>query len=243
MFEEEKGLENNLTSLRKESVPKAIVNLITDYIITKKLKPGDQLPTEIELMALFGVGRNSVREGIKMLVVMGVVEIRKGIGSFIVDSVSPAVLNPLIISLMFENGISMDLFELRVLLDTGIGDLLIEKATDEEIKSLYKINNRIKNLANNVDIFEKELKQLDQIFHNRMIEIIANPLVAKVAQTIYKLFFTAMGYSLIANPIQAYENHILVLDAIKNKDRAQLREAVKKSLVVWREYINGNNNP
>ncbi|MDD3942171.1 MAG: GntR family transcriptional regulator, partial [Sphaerochaetaceae bacterium] len=89
-------------SLKRESVPSSIANMIIDYITAKKLKPGDQLPTEQEFMTYLGVGRNSVREAIKMLSFLGVVEIRKGIGSYISDSISSSALNPLVLSLAFE---------------------------------------------------------------------------------------------------------------------------------------------
>lgn len=233
------GLDAEKKTLKKESVPTTIVNLITDYILEKKLKPGDQLPTEPELMAALGVGRNSVREGIKMLVTQGVVEIRKGIGSFVADSIPPSALNPLVISLMFEQGLSLNLVELRVMIDTGIGDLVIDKASEDDFHSLVRINERIKILATSGGDVEVEMKRLDQQFHTRMIEIADNPLVARVAQTIYKLFFTAMGDSMVANPLRAYENHLMVLDSINKKDRLLLRESVKNSLVVWSQYING----
>jgi DNA-binding FadR family transcriptional regulator len=215
-----------------------IVNLITDYILEKKLKPGDQLPTEPELMTALGVGRNSVREGIKMLVTQGVVEIRKGIGSFVADRIPPSALNPLVISLMFEQGLSLNLVELRVMIDTGIGDLVIDKAIEEDFSSLVRINEQIKILATSGSAVEVEMKQLDQQFHTKMID---NPLVARVAHTIYKLFFTAMGDSMVADPLRAYENHLMVLDSINKKDRLLLRESVKNSLVVWSQYINEKN--
>ena len=226
-------------SLKKDSAPKSVVNLITDYILAKKLKPGDQLPTETELMAALDIGRNSVREGIKMLVTIGIVEIRKGIGSFVVDKIPPSALNPLVISLMFEQGLSLNLVELRVMIDTGIGDLVIDKANEKDLLSLVTINNHIKELATKGGSAEFEMKRLDQQFHARMIEIADNPLVAKVAQTIYKLFFTAMAASMVANPMLAYENHMMVLNSIAKKDRLLLRESVKNSLVVWSQYING----
>ena len=111
-------------SLKRESVPSSIANMIIDYITAKKLKPGDQLPTEQEFMTHLGVGRNSVREAIKMLSFLGVVEIRKGVGSYISDSISSSALNPLVLSLAFEQGLSMDLIELRVLIDSGVGAIV-----------------------------------------------------------------------------------------------------------------------
>ncbi|PKL12651.1 MAG: hypothetical protein CVV52_09240 [Spirochaetae bacterium HGW-Spirochaetae-8] len=226
-------------SLKKESVPNSIMNLITDYLLSKKLKPGDQLPTEQELMSMLGVGRNSVREGIKMLTTLGVVEIRKGIGSFVSSSIPSSAMNPLVLSLLFEQGLSLNLVELRVLIDNGVGELVIEKASDADIAALESINEQIQNVATTHVNAGKELKELDLQFHSKMFEIADNPLITKVGFTIYKLFNVAMENSMVASPVTAYRNHLMIINSIKQKDRLLLRDSVKNSLVVWSQFING----
>lgn len=57
----------SMKPLNRESVSSSIMNMITNYLLSKELKPGDKLPTESEFVQQLGVGRNSVREAIKML--------------------------------------------------------------------------------------------------------------------------------------------------------------------------------
>ncbi|WP_422479429.1 FadR/GntR family transcriptional regulator [Pleomorphochaeta sp. DL1XJH-081] len=224
-------------SLKRESVSSSIANMIVDYITAKKLKPGDQLPTEQEFMTHLGVGRNSVREAVKMLSFLGVVEIRKGIGSYITDSISSSALNPLVLSLAFEQGLSMDLLELRILIDSGVGAIVIDKADEDGIALLEKTNEQIGESIRNLDQDTIPLKELDFAFHQAMFRIAGNSLVEKIGMAVYKLFNFAMEKSMVADPEQAYQNHKLIIEAIKERNKAKLIENTRKSLAVWSKFV------
>lgn len=224
-------------SLKRETVSSSIANMIVDYITAKKLKPGDQLPTEQEFMTHLGVGRNSVREAVKMLSFLGVVEIRKGVGSYITDSISSSALNPLVLSLAFEQGLSMDLIELRILIDSGVGAIVIDKADEDGIDLLEQTNEQIGKSIKNRDQDTVPLKELDFAFHQAMFKIAENPLVEKIGMAVYKLFNFAMEKSMVADPEQAYQNHKLIIEAIKERDKAKLIENTRKSLTVWSKFV------
>ena len=74
---------DSLKSIKRKPISAEILHMITDNILAGNLKPGDKLPTEFELAESLGVGRNSVREAIKMLHSLGVVEVKMGAGTFI----------------------------------------------------------------------------------------------------------------------------------------------------------------
>lgn len=67
--------------IKNKSVVKTVVDSITKAIINGELRPGDKIPTEMELADSFGVGRNSIREAIKILVYYGILEIRRAEGT------------------------------------------------------------------------------------------------------------------------------------------------------------------
>ena len=69
-----------------------VVNTIREAIQKGKLKVGDKLPNETELAKEIGVGRSSFREGIRILAAYGVVEVRQGEGTFIVNKISEQIL-------------------------------------------------------------------------------------------------------------------------------------------------------
>ncbi len=84
------------TSLQNKSVVENIIDKIISAIIAGELAPGDQLPTEIELCRDLGVGRNSVREAIKKLEAYGVVYIKRAEGTFVSETYSQKMLDPML---------------------------------------------------------------------------------------------------------------------------------------------------
>ena len=91
-----------MTSIKNESLVQRIINKITDSIVAGELKPGDKLPTEMELIAAFGVSRNTVREAIRTLIAYGVVEIRRPEGTFICDGFSNKMINPILYRIILQ---------------------------------------------------------------------------------------------------------------------------------------------
>ena len=74
-----------LKRIKSESVVQQIIDSLVEAMIRKELRPGDQIPTEMELAESLGVGRNSVREAIKILVYFGVLEIRRAEGTYVCE--------------------------------------------------------------------------------------------------------------------------------------------------------------
>jgi DNA-binding FadR family transcriptional regulator len=202
-----------------------------NYLLSGDLKPGDKLPTEHEFAKQLGVGRNSIREAIKMLSSIGVVKVKRGAGTFIAESMSSSILNPLILSLVFEQGASEELLELRFLLDEGVAELIIEKASDQDIKRLEDANQHLseesrKEHHDNLHA----LRDVDLNFHRLFYDLVGNTLLNKIAQAIYTLFFASIEETVEADPATAYENHQKVIEAMKQRDVGLLRMRMRESL-------------
>ena len=90
--------------VRNKSLSKMVMESIKEVLIQKTLKPGDRLPTETELCESLGVGKSSVREAIKMLEVLGVVETRQGEGTYIAKKIAETSVNPLVYQLLIDDG-------------------------------------------------------------------------------------------------------------------------------------------
>ena len=85
-----------MQSLRKESVLQSVINRITDAIKTGELKPGDRLPPEMELAESLGVARSSVREAIKILAHLGVLESLRAEGTFVCNGFKESMIDPMV---------------------------------------------------------------------------------------------------------------------------------------------------
>ena len=160
-----------------------IIDTFTKQLMNGALKPGDQIPTEIELAERFGVARNTVREAIKILVAMGVLEIRRPVGTFVCEGFTEPMISPLLYGVILGRGDSYDeLMDLREIMETGTMLTVIRNATDEEILTLEKplqalrdacfaARPRVETVFAKDDAFHEAIMALS---HNRMVERIAD---------------------------------------------------------------------
>jgi GntR family transcriptional repressor for pyruvate dehydrogenase complex len=218
------------------------MEMITEYLLSGELKPGDQLPTEIDFAQKLEVGRNSVREAIKMLSSIGVVEIRRGAGTFIAESISTAMLNPLILSLVFEQGTSRELVQLRILLDTGAAELALEQMNEEGLARLDEANRKLKEARDRGPADAQLLRDLDLGFHRTLLELSGNRLLIKIGQAIYTLFFASIENTVLHDPLLAYDNHLLVIEALRDRDLDLVRRRIRQSLAYWIESVSRDTN-
>jgi GntR family transcriptional repressor for pyruvate dehydrogenase complex len=235
--EAQKSIAESLPHIGRNTLPASIMEILTDYLLSGELKPGDKLPTEVELAQRLGVGRNSVREAVKMLSAVGIVEAVRGSGIYIANSMSTSMLNPLILGLVFEQGTSHELIQLRLLLDTGAAEIALEHIREEEIDRLEAINLQLEQEGKERVPHPHRLRDLDLSFHKELYRISGNRLLAKIGEAIYKLFYASIEKTVEADPEKAYQNHKMIIDALKRKDASLVRKSTKDSLSYWMQYI------
>jgi DNA-binding FadR family transcriptional regulator len=231
------ALTASIRPIHRESVPSSIINLIIDLLISKKLKPGDQLPTELDLAQQLGVGRNSVREAINTLSYIGVVNIKRGIGTFISESMPASVVNPLVLDLIFEQKTSIEIIELRLLIETAVAEMVIQKASDEDIQKLDAANERLRIAATGEIPGSQDLRDLDINFHETLLQLTNNRPLQKIGKAIYTLFLASIEKTVEQDPLRAVKNHRLIIDAVKKRDPVLLRKHMKESLSLWMDYL------
>lgn len=232
---------NNIKSLKREPISVTILNIIIDNILSGKLKIGDKLPTEIELSEQLGISRNSVREAIKMLSSLGVVKIRRGMGTFIVETISSSSLNQLLLSLAFHQGTSKELIELRLLMEMGATILAIDNADDKDVAKLEQMNLRLKE-AQESEIKDKQiLRDLDLDVHFTLLEITKNAYMEKIGKTVYRLFYASIENTVKEDENKAYKNHQLYIDAIKKRDKKLAVRSINQAFSFWINYMGKTN--
>ncbi|HEX2923737.1 MAG TPA: FadR/GntR family transcriptional regulator [Chloroflexota bacterium] len=121
---------SNLSSL--------IIDKITGLLAAGLLKPGDRLPSIEELSRQFSVGRTSVREALRALELVGVVEIRHGEGTFIGEDVSRFCLKPLSWGALLDQDRVSELAETRRCIEGELAGLAAKRATPEDIAEIEK---------------------------------------------------------------------------------------------------------
>src|SRR5215472_15074118 len=116
-----------------------IVRQIRNLINEGKLKSGDKLPPERDLAERFRVSRASVREALRALESMSLIEIRLGEGTFVRGGSVDSLVEPLALVILAEREAVEDLFEARRLLEPPIAELAARRSTKEEIEEMERI--------------------------------------------------------------------------------------------------------
>ena len=225
-----------LKRIKSESVVQQIIDTLIGAMIRRELRPGDQIPTEMELAESLGVGRNSVREAIKILVYFGVLEIRRPEGTYVCDGFTETMIDPIIYGIILDKAGSYEyLMELREIMEAGVMKLAMKNAEPEEFESLRIQLDRMKR--------EIEIGNVDRIFHedNEFHRIGTsmghNPLVQKIEGVVMTLTHS-MRYETVKTMIESgkgqesYEAHEKLYKMLANKDEEQLNENVRNTYFV-----------
>ena len=175
-----------LIPFENKSVVDRIIDRLTKAILNKEYLPGQKIPTEAELCESMRVGRNSVREAIKILVAMGVLVIRRSEGTFVTEGFSERMLDPMVYGLILESGDSSAVIELRKLFDTGVFQLAIQKRTEEDVAELARCLDDMARLVKSRP-GEEELLREDIKFHRLIGQMARNPLADKISVVIERL--------------------------------------------------------
>jgi|GEM_PF-476990 len=227
---------------KQDSIPTSIMNFITDCLLSGKLKTGDSLPTEAALAKQFHTDKNTIHEVMKTLSALGVVEIRRDRDLFIPKTRSESVFNPIIMGLVFEQGTSKELVELRLYLDTCVAEMVMQKATVADIQELESANNRIKEAAAEALSDSGELRDMDMNFHMTLLKITDNKLLLMLGKAIYTLFRVSIEKTVSEDPYMAFRSHQLILEGIKKRNRKLIREFTRESLSFWMTTIDAQTN-
>lgn len=113
----------------------------------QRYAPGSKLPNENELSEELKVSRTTLREAISFLVAQGVLEIRRGKGTFVTDDIPTAGLDLTSLSGLRSRGRARDLFEMRLIFEPATVALACQRATDEELRQIQKKAERVEEIA------------------------------------------------------------------------------------------------
>ncbi len=224
-----------LKPINKESVVQQVIDRLTEAMLSGDLKPGDKIPTEVEMSETFGVGRNSIREAIKILVYLGVLEIKRAEGTFVRTGFTESMIDPMIYGIILGDDDSYaELKELREVMEQGMIRAAMEKSTDEDLTELY---NKYKDLEsviteNEIDILK--VFEVDNKFHDKIFEMAHNSLLKKINSVVRTLTYslrlkTVTSMIESGNKMELLNAHKNIYELIKDKDYDKLDSIVNDS--------------
>ncbi len=225
----------SFSKIKQPGVVEMIVDRFERGLLAGEIRAGQRLPSEAELAHQLGVGRGAVREAMKMLAALGVVEIQQGDGTYVASQPTPTLLSPLIFSLILDGSAGTNLLELRYLVQAGYCQLAARKATDADWDQMEAANAAWETYARTPDPDVSELARLDLAFHFAILDATHNDLVIRLGRVVEELFFASIRSTLSDRMGLDWGigGHRQILAGMRTGDPELIYRAVVASLAFW----------
>ncbi len=226
------------TPVQSIKVFEQIAVQIEKRILSGELRSGDRLPTERELAEQFQASRTAVREAMKILAQKGLVEMRPGRGTIVIDGAPEAMQNSigLVMKLQIgEVGGSDNLVEVREIFETEIAALAAARAKDEEIAAMRAAIKVMDESLNDADAYIAADNQFHQALakatQNSLILILIDSIVNPLSEQRKHVFAVEGG------PQRGQFHHRRILESIIRRDPESARAAMRAHLQQVREDV------
>ena len=159
--------------IQRKTLAQEVADRLIEGIINNEYPVAEKLPAEPELMKIYGVGRSSIREAIKILSIKGVLDVQQGVGTFVVSNTIQETLESQMDKAQIE-----DVQEVRSLLDSQIAAKAAVFRSEEELKNIKLYLDQRNILAEENNILE--CYQADINFHIAIAEACGNTLLKEI---------------------------------------------------------------
>lgn len=220
---------SRLTTLgRRPAAAEHVAAQLTELVRSGNLKAGDVLPSEADLSAAFGVSRPVVREALRGLMIMGILETRQGGRCCVTELDVARMLEPLQLVIALHEGNLDRLFEARVVVECGLLRLGAPLVTDAQLDELRGMAEAGYRLTTDPLAF----RVLDLEFHQKLMTLAGNPFLETTARGLYGL---GMDYRRAASEMpgviaSSAAEHDRIVQALATRDPHRSAEAMREHL-------------
>lgn len=223
-----------------------VVSGIKDYIVRNQLKPGDPLPTEAELCEAIGASRSSVREAVKTLSALDIVDVRHGHGTY----VGRMSLAALVESLAFRGLLNSEdeylvlgqVVEVRQTIEQGLAPQVAAGLDAEQLATLRSLAQGMAEAAER----SEDYLELDREFHLLLMEPIGNDLIQQLTGAFWEvqsIVTPTLGHEHKAALTLTASLHMAIVIAAEARDTGALQDAVAAHYAPIRELISSARKP
>lgn len=187
-----------------------IVKQLRLMIEQEGLKPGDKLPSERELCERLIVGRSSVREALRALELLGLIETRRGEGTFVRDFKGHQLVQLISTFILQDDKAKTDIAETKFLIEMDCLTLVLKKSQDKPLQDLKK--------------WAETVQFSDDDFFLKVAQLADNHLLLRL-WTILKDYYNSLKFSKLDSSKQKYAN---IIDKIIMREETEVREVYKE---------------
>jgi DNA-binding FadR family transcriptional regulator len=211
---------------RGPALNRAIQARIKFYITNNHLRAGDPLPPETQLASDLGISRGSVREAIKALESLGIVEVRHGTGLFVRHFNFDSILDFLSFGVSFDPSKILEIMHVRKWLETAAIGEAIQRITDDDIRQIEEV----------LDQWEQKIAahgattDEDRTFHSLLYKPLGNQTLSALIDTFFVVYHNVRGTLIPANrnPAATISDHRAILAAVRRRDETLSRQLIRE---------------
>ena len=220
---------------KTQTLNEYVAEQIRKQIIEHKYSSGSKLPNEFELAEEYGVCRYTVREAIKKLTATGLVEVRRGKGTFVNEMIPANYFRPMMDNLILKEHDIKEIFEVRIVIEAKTVALAAENATKDEIREMEDIVSEMETALNNVNF--PLYNNLDFKFHGRIAMAGKNRLLCEIENFLQDFIRYAIEESAISMEKQrkSLAGHYAIINAIRMRDPELATNVMKEHLTYCRK--------
>jgi GntR family transcriptional repressor for pyruvate dehydrogenase complex len=217
--------------IRKQAIAEEVSSRLLSLIQQRQLTPGDKLPSERDLAASMEVSRSSLREALRALAMMNIIETRQGDGTY-VTSLEPGLLvEHLDFVLSLDRSAMHHLFEVRRIVEVGIAEFAARRATDAQIAELEELLEKASQSTSDAEAFLR----VDLAIHDLIAAAAGNPLLSRIMSSLSRLGLASRQRTGVLRSVreQSLVDHAAIVDAI----RAQDPEAAARAMMYHLDHV------
>lgn len=217
-----------LDSAQERKVYEGILLQLHDIVQNNNLRPGDKLPSERELSEQLGAGRSSVREALRALELLGLIETRRGEGTFLKHYRHNRLIDILGFFILRDTKTKKDLIEMRKLLELDAVRLACRRATSKHFEEMEKILAQAEERVERGEVPTEE----DYQFHRVICRSSRNSILHRIWTPLVEYSDSVRNESLSreGRARAALEEHRLIMEAIREGDQATAVERMREHL-------------
>jgi GntR family transcriptional repressor for pyruvate dehydrogenase complex len=202
---------------------------LADQITEGRWRPGDKLPSESELCATLHIGRSTLREALKSLAFIGLVQMRPGEGTYVLDGTQLLVDRIRTRGLLKSEKDLNDVGEARMILETELAALAAERAEEADLDKLQAILDEMKESLGGIG---RDYAALDVEFHLAIAKSSQNRLLHELLVPIRGVLqeFITKSQELPGIKQSAQDHHTRILTALRRRDPERARRAMRAHL-------------
>lgn len=171
----------SMKNMQKRLSDRVADDILTMITVDKKFLPGEKLPNEIELSEELKISRATLREAVRILAAGGVVEIRRGLGTFVREDFKVDDKKGILSLANLKTDIR-DLYEMRLIVEPEAAYYAALRASDEEIQHILSLGKQIES-----DIADgKNRTEAERNFHKAIAKASHNEFMTKLLPVIYQ---------------------------------------------------------